>query len=414
MKILLVNYRYFISGGPEKYLFNIKDRFEREGHEVIPFSIKADKNVESEYSDYFVSPIGGEDQVYFEDYKKTPKTVWQMISRSVYSFGVKRAIKKIIRETRPDVVYILHFVNKLSPSVITGAKQMGCRVVLRLSDYYLLCPRFDFMYEQRACEECMKSGYGACLKRRCVKGSLAASLIRVTAMRLHKLMGVYKGVDAFVCPSKFLKDKLVEYGFPADRVHQVLTFTSDSPYDTETVGEYGLYLGRITEEKGVESLIHAYQQLGEGYPLKVVADDSTPLAKKLHAFVEESGMKNITFTGFLSGDALHEAVAGARFMCVPSIWYENIPNTVLEAHAAGKPVICSRLGSLTELIEDDQNGYLFEPDDAESIAECVRRLDDDETVRRLARGARASFEKKYTGDRHYEELMDILSPKERD
>ena len=105
-------------------MFNIKKMLEDNGHEVIPFSIHSNKNVESEYSKYFVEPIGGRDAIYFDEVKKTPKSIWQMISRSCYSFGVKKAIQKEIKDVKPDLVYIIHFVNKLSPSVITGAKNM--------------------------------------------------------------------------------------------------------------------------------------------------------------------------------------------------------------------------------------------------------------------------------------------------
>ena len=166
MRILLVNYRYFISGGPEKYMFNIKKMLEDNGHEVIPFSIHSNKNVETEYSKYFVEPIGSRDATYFEECKKTPKVIWQMLTRSIYSTEVEKAIKKEIKDVKPDLVYIIHFVNKLSPSVICGAKKMGVPVVLRLSDYFLLCPRFDFMYNKKPCEECLTKGYRTCISIR--------------------------------------------------------------------------------------------------------------------------------------------------------------------------------------------------------------------------------------------------------
>ena len=117
MRILLVNYRYFISGGPEKYMFNIKKMLEDNGHEVIPFSIHSNKNVKTEYSKYFVEPIGSRDVTYFEECKKTPKVIWQMLTRSIYSKEVEKAIKREIKDVKPDLVYIIHFVNKLSPKL---------------------------------------------------------------------------------------------------------------------------------------------------------------------------------------------------------------------------------------------------------------------------------------------------------
>lgn len=107
MRILIVNYRYFISGGPEKYMFNIKKMLEDNGHEVIPFSIHSNKNVETEYSKYFVEPIGGRDTTYFDEVKKTPKSIWQLLTRSIYSREVEKALKKEINDVKPDLVYII-------------------------------------------------------------------------------------------------------------------------------------------------------------------------------------------------------------------------------------------------------------------------------------------------------------------
>lgn len=407
MKILIVNYRYFVSGGPEKYMFNIMSKLRENGHEIINFSVNSTKNEPSAYEKYFVSPIGGMDQVYFEDYKKTPKTVMQLLGRSFYSLEVKNAVKRIIRDTEPDVVYILHYVNKLSPSVIRGAKEMGKRVVVRLSDYFLLCPRFDFLCGNEVCEDCLTRGYVSCIKKRCVKGSLAASLIRTASMRFHKMIDVYKNVDAFITPSAFMREKLLENGF--DRVHNILTFTSDVDYSLNKPGSYGLYVGRMTQEKGVSSLVKAYTMLSPEHKLYVAADDSTKEAREIIRYAKEHGLDNVVFTGFLSGNELTDMVLNSRFVCVPSIWYENIPNVILEAHAAAKPVLCSRLGSLTELIENGRNGLLFKPGSSEEIASCIEQMDDDSLVTEMSVNARRSFEERYTWDVHYNKLIKLLS-----
>lgn len=409
MKILIVNYRYFVSGGPEKYMFNLMEKLEAEGHEVINFSVRSNRNKSSPYEKYFVDPIGGMDQVYYEDYRKTPRTIMQLLSRSSFSPEVKRAVKRIIKETDPDVVYILHFINKLSPSVIKGAKETGKKVVVRLSDYFLLCPRFDFLHEDKVCEDCLTKGYRSCVKKKCVKHSTAASLVRVLSMKLHKAMNIYKNVDAFICPSAFLRDKLVANGMAPERVHHVLTFTAEMDHDTDRIGRYGLYLGRLSQEKGILSLLKAYQMLGPGHQLYIVGNYASDVGKGLMDFVQRNQMKNVTFTGFLAGDELNKMIQEARFVCVPSIWYENIPNSVIEAYAAGKPVLCSRIGSMTEMVEDGCNGLLFEPDNAQEIADCVRRMDEDALVLQMSKNARASFEEKYTADAHYQKLMKFLA-----
>lgn len=407
MKILLVNYRYFISGGPEKYMFNIKKLLEDNGHEVIPFSIHSDKNEHSDYSRYFVEPIGGRDVVYFDEVKKTPKSIWQMLSRSCYSIEVEKAIQREITDVRPDLVYIIHFVNKLSPSVIRGAKKMGVPVVLRLSDYFLLCPRFDFLCQKKICEDCLTKGYSSCIKKRCVKGSFFASFVRVLSMKIHQLIRVYDDVDMFITPSEFLKKKLVENGFPKEKIVCIPTFTaSKTEVGQPQVGSYGLYFGRITEEKGVETVVKAYEKMPDRY-VKIMGDDSTEEAVRLKQYVADHNLKNIEFLGFKSGAELESIIKGAKFTLIPSIWYDNLPNTALESFQYSKPVIASDIGSLPELVVDGVNGYLFDPYSPDALAEKIQQLDD-ENVKILGAASRTRLEEKFAPKTHYDALMNVF------
>ena len=414
MRILLVNYRYFISGGPEKYMFNIKKMLEDNGHEVIPFSIHSTKNVETEYSKYFVEPIGSRDAVYFNEVKKTPKSIWQMVTRSIYSVEVKKAIQKEIRDVKPDLVYIIHFVNKLSPSVITGAKELGIPVVLRLSDYFLLCPRFDFMHQKKVCEECLTKGYKACIKKSCVQKSKAASLIRVFSMKVHSLMKVYDKVDAFITPSEFLRKKLIDSGFPAEKIVCIPTFTSSKSVVGEPqLGTYGLYFGRVTEEKGVETVIQAYEKMPEKQ-LKIMGDDTTEEGERLKGYVKQKGLSNIEFLGFKGGTELEEVIKGARFTLIPSIWYDNLPNTALESFQYSKPVIASNIGSLPELIIDGVNGYLFEPGNADDLKAKVEMLDDEEKIKAMGAKSRSRLEDRFAPKTHYDLLMGVFKKVKRE
>lgn len=408
MRILLVNYRYFISGGPEKYMFNIKKMLEDNGHEVIPFSIHSNKNVETEYSKYFVEPIGGRDATYFDEVKKTPKSIWQMISRSCYSLEVKKAIKKEISDVKPDLVYIIHFVNKLSPSVIKGAKELEIPVILRLSDYFLLCPRFDFLYNKKICEDCLTCGYMSCIKKRCVKGSLFASIIRVFSMQIHKLIKIYDDVDAFITPSEFLKHKLVENGFQEGKITCIPTFTSSkSKIGDPVVGSYGLYFGRISEEKGVEIAIKAYESLPD-HQLKIVGDDNTDEALRLKKYVKEHKINNVEFLGFKLGKELEDIIKEARFTLIPSIWYDNLPNTALESFQYSKPVIASNIGSLPELVIDGVNGFLFNPDDYNTLINKIKSFDDDRLVLEMGNNSRLQLESKFAPQKHYKALMSVF------
>lgn len=409
MRILLVNYRYFISGGPEKYMFNIKNILQDKGHEVIPFSIHSNKNVETEYSKYFVEPIGSRDSVYFEECKKTPRVIMQMLSRSIYSVGVKRALQREIKDVKPDVVYIIHFVNKLSPSVIRGAKLSGVPVVLRLSDYFLLCPRFDFLYNGKICEDCITDGYMTCIKKRCVKGSLFASFVRVFSMKIHKLMKIYDDVDIFITPSEFLKKKLESNGFDEKKIKCIPTFTiSKNQCENFVVGEYGLYFGRITEEKGVDTVVRAYEKLPE-YQLKIMGDDTTDEAVRLKKYIRDRNIKNIEFVGFKCGSELEEIIRKSRFSIIPSIWYDNLPNTALESFWYGKPVIASNIGSLPELVEDKYNGFLFKPGDVDDLVEKIKLFDDEKLVEQMGDNSRDILNRKFSLKTHYDTLLNIFN-----
>lgn len=409
MKILLVNYRYFISGGPEKYMFNVKTLLEENGHEVVPFSIHSTKNVETPYSKYFVEPIGDRNAVYFNEVKKTPKSIWQLLSRSVYSFEVKRALQKEIKEEKPDIVYIIHFVNKLSPSVIRGAKQMGVPVVLRLSDFFLLCPRFDFIRNGAPCEECMTSGYYKCIKNKCVKSSLAASFIRVLSMKIHKFLKIYKDVDAFITPSFFMKEKMIQYGYDSNKITCIPTFTSTTKEDINNieVGNYGLYFGRISEEKGVETIVKAYEKLPKNRAV-IMGDDTTAEAKRLKEYISNRNITNINFIGFKTGKELENIIKNARFVMIPSIWYDNLPNTALEAFRFGKPILASNIGSIPEIVTDGYNGFLFTPSDYNRLIEFIEKLGDDNLVRTLGSNGRMFLEEHFGKEEHYRKLISLF------
>lgn len=408
MRILLINYRYFVSGGPEKYMFHIKEKLEEEGHEVIPFSVQSNKNVETPYSMYFVEPIGSRDATYYEECKKTPRVILQMISRSVYSFEVKRAVKRIIAETKPQLVYILHFVNKLSPSVIRGAKEMGLPVVLRLSDYFLLCPRFDFYHKNHICEDCLSRGLFSCIRKRCIKDSLFASTVRVLSMEIHKLIHVYNDIDAYVAPSEFIGEKLSSNGFNRQKIYHIPTFTlGDMEYPATRVGDYGLYFGRITREKGVNLLVQAYEELTD-HRLVIVGDDTTEEGSYLKDYVKRKKLDNVEFMGFMAGARLEEIIRNARFILIPSVWYDNLPNTALEAFRNAKPVIASNIGSLPELVIDGYNGYLFQPGDVSELISRIREMEDEKLVAQMGEHSRQILMNKFSAEAHYRNLMELF------
>ena len=164
---------------------------------------------------------------------------------------------------------------------------------------------------------------------------------------------------------------------------------------------------RITEEKGVATAIRAYETLTD-HQLIVAGDDTTEEAARLKKYVSDHNLSNVKFVGFKHGEELEEIIRGARFAIIPSIWYDNLPNTALEAFQHGKPVIASDIGSLPELVTDGQNGFLFEAGNAEQLIERIKRLDDDEIVLSMARGGFQLLKDKFSAKAHYQVLMRVF------
>ena len=288
---------------------------------------------------------------------------------------------------------------------------MNKPVILRLSDYFLLCPRFDFLYKNGVCEECIKKGYTACINKKCVKNSLFASTIRVISMKIHKLIKVYDNLDAIITPTQYLKDKLQNNGFEKSEIYQIPTFSNKKEDLEKEVGDYGLYFGRITPEKGVEYIIKAYEKLDINHKLKIVGDDTTEEAQRLKKYVKDKKIKNVEFLGFKLGKELDLIISKSRFVLVPSIWYENLPNTILESFAYGKPVIATKIGSLTETIENGKNGFLFEIENIDQIVDNILKMDDEKLVIELGKNNLDAIEERYSVQKHYSRLIKLFNEK---
>lgn len=413
MKILLINYRYFISGGPERYLFNVKELLEENGHKVIPFSIKSTRNIKSEYENYFADPIGGQDVHYFHQGKKNIRYAIDTISRLFYSFHVRNKLSKLIADEKPDVAYILHHYNKLSPSVISACKSHGVRVVMRLSDFFLLCPQAHFLRNGAICEECQQKSLLSCVRNKCIKNSRVGSLLKATALYLHKnIFKVYDDVDKFVCTTDFMKNKLIQDGISADRTRVVRTFVNntDKNMGDNREGDYILYFGRFSYEKGVDILINAYYRSGlldSGIKLVLVGGELSDI-QGVDADILERMKNHITVYGFLPTEKLEPLIKECMFTVVPSRWYENLPNTILESYKFTKPVIASDVGSLPEAVIDGVTGLLFKNEEIDDLVDKLKQLSFKRALRLKYKENIISNVEQFSYETHYEKLINIL------
>lgn len=409
MKILLSNYRYFISGGPERYLFSIKEIFERNKTEVFPFSVKSGNNEKTEWVDYFLSPVSTNDSTYFQGYKKDLKTVVKTLERVFYSPEGFLKARRYAMAVKPDLVYSLHFLNKMSPSIIDGFKSFGLPVVVRLSDFGLICPQAHFFCGDQICEECIGGSLFNAVKNKCIQDSVVGSLIKYFAWNLHRMAGSIDRIDAFVSPSKFTIRKYVEAGFSEKKFRHIQTFIdSDKIEPSYSDDGYILYFGRLVKEKGAHLLLDAYNKINGNKPRLMVIGDiggsaySADLVNKYSASAE--------FLEFMPKTKLIGYIQRAKFVVIPSVCYDNLPNALLESFACGKAVIASGHGCFNEFVKERETGLLFEPNSVDALKEkIVWAMENPLQIKEMGMNAREVVESEHTPQKHYETLMELFT-----
>lgn len=411
MRIIIANYRYFIAGGPEKYMFKFMDAAKEMGIEVIPFSVNNPQNEHTKYSRYFAKPRSK--QLMFADTKKTIGNLIGIVRATVWNFDAEKRLRQLIRDTQPDAVYILHEINHLSPSIIRAAKKEKVRVVHRISDFFMFCAKYDFLCGNEICEACLYGNYKKAIQNKCVKDSTSGTLLRVLAMKLYRSIHIFDEVDRFICTCEFSKAKMIEGGIPSEKISCVPTFIdADKILPCYENDRYFLFLGRLAHQKGAIYAIAAMKYLkNTDYVLKITGEISdSDEDQSIWKYIQENHLENkIIFTGFKRGKELEQLISRATSVVCPAIWYENMPNTVIEAYAYGKPVIASRIGSLAEIVVDNETGFLFEMKQEKDLAQNMLKFVNDESLSRtLGKKARIKCEKEYNVKSHMEHVIKIL------
>lgn len=412
MRIIVANYRYFIAGGPEKYMFKFIEAAQKMGIEVIPFSVDNPQNKATPYSKYFAKPRSK--QLMYADTKKSIGNLIGMIRATVWNYDAENKLRKLIRDTNPDAVYILHEVNHLSPAIIHAAKKEGVRVVHRISDFFMFCPKYDFLCKNEICEACLHGDYKKAISQKCVKDSKLGTLLRVFAMKLYKITKVFDDVDQFICTCEFSKNKLIEGGISAEKIACVPTFIDASKITPCFENDkYFLFLGRMAHQKGTIYAIEAMKYLKDtDYVLKITGQISeSEEDQAIWEYIKKNNLENkVIFTGFKHGKELENLISRAVCVVCPAIWYENMPNTVIEAYAYGKPVVASKIGSLAEIVEDGKTGLLFEMKNSKDLAKKFREFILDESLcEKLGKNARTVCEIKYNEQKHMQDVVSYLA-----
>lgn len=417
MNILLTNYRYFISGGPERYLFNVKELLEEKRHKVIPFSVKHPRNQQSEYSQYFLSPLSDdEESVTLKQLKLTPGNLVKLFDRTFLSVEARGRMKRLLNSNEVDIAYILHFLRWISPSILFELSARNVPIVVRVSDFEYMCPGTHLLRDGEVCEICVGHNPWPSVKYKCVQNSFPLSLAHYASMSLYRLIRVLEKIDAFVCPSQFTLEQMCKAGFTRKKLFHVPTFIDTRRIQPDfEAGSYILYTGRVSPEKGVSVLLDAYERYRRRenrstIPLYIIHTGGDGV-RDLEERIESADLKReVVLVSGVSGQEFYSYVKNAAFTVVPSLCYDNQPNAILESYACGKPVIGSRRGGIEEVVRDGETGLLFEAGAADDLAEKIAWIAGHHRERlTMGRNGRGLVEDQHNSELHFQKLMGVFS-----
>jgi len=320
---------------------------------------------------------------------------------TLWSRRTVREIESLVVEFRPDVIHAHNTFPLTSPSLYWAAGQAGVPVVQTLHNFRLMCLGAMFLRDGKVCEDCLGRLPWRGVARKCYRASATQSAALAGMLVLHRGLGTYRNrVARYIALNDFCRNKFIEGGLPAERIVVKPNFV-DIPAGNEALRQGGLFVGRLSAEKGIDVLMRAMDQV-PACRLNVIGSGPEETALCSRA--------NIHRLGFLPRDQIFRHMQRATYLLMPSIWYENFPLTLVEAFACGLPVIASRIGAMADLIEDGRSGLLFEPGSAEDLAKKIVWAEaNPEEMIEMGKHARNEYEAKYTPERNFEQLMAIYN-----
>jgi glycosyltransferase involved in cell wall biosynthesis len=345
------------------------------------------------------------------EYRLHNKTIENMsnvevAARTIWNAQTYRELRALFRAQRPQIAHFHNTFPLISPAAYYAARSENVRVVQTLHNFRLSCANAVLFRNDRVCEECIgKSVPWPAILHKCYRDSRAASAAVAAMLTVHRGLGTWqKAVDLYVALTEASRSKLIAAGLPADKIAVKSNFAYPDPGPGAGGGGYAIYVGRLSAEKGVTTLLEAWRLLDGRLPLKIVGDG--PLA----GAVREAALQNsaVEWLGHVALDSVYELIGGATALILPSQCYENFPRVIIEAFAKGTPVIASNLGAMAEIVDDGRTGLRFQPGNPADLAAKIKRIQGDpETLARMRRAARHDFERHFTVDANCQALMKI-------
>jgi glycosyltransferase involved in cell wall biosynthesis len=381
MRVLLIHNRYQQPGGEDVVFEAEESLLKANGHETIRYTEDNRR-------------IDGADRL-------------SVALATIWSVETKDRLRALMRETRPDVAHFHNTFPLISPSAYFACREAGVPVVQTLHNYRLLCPAATFFREGRVCEDCLdRTPPWPGTLHGCYRNSRSQTAVVGAMLTFHRWRKSWAtDVDCYIALTEFSRGKFIQGGLPEKKIVVKPNFVAPDPGARETGGTYALFVGRLSEEKGVRTLLRSWRFLPD-VPLKIVGDG--PLGEETRASIDAEQLRNVECLGARNHDEVVAIVKGARFLIFPSEWYETFGRVAIEAFACGVPVLASRLGAMAEVVEDGATGLLFTPGDAEELAAKARwAAENSSAMRRMGQNARRIYEEKYTPESNYRMLSDV-------
>jgi glycosyltransferase involved in cell wall biosynthesis len=398
MRVMLAHKLYKVTGGSEVFFLETGRILRDHGHDV--FNICSGNPVEAPSDARFMEAPEYNGVGLLSKIRNLPT--------AIYDTSKKAQLIEVIQAFKPDVFHAFDLHVHLTPSLLVAAHEAGVPVVLTCNDYRHICPNYKLFHHDRICFDCKGERFFKAIQNKCCKEQLGLSLASAVGAYAHDFMGIYdRYVDVFTFSSDFMAGITQEFwshrSIAWGKLRNPFNSAAFSPsMDYEA---YGLFFGRLIEEKGVDRLLEAATQIN-GFPIKIVG--TGPNEEKLRSISAERHIENVEFVGPKWGAELDELLRRARFVVVPSVWHENFPYVINQSFALARPVIASRRGGITELVEDGVRGLLYEADDIPGLAAAIRTLaSDPERAAKMGTAAKAYSDALFDDEIFFADLMDI-------
>lgn len=384
LKVIMAHVKYRQAGGEDSVFENECELLQSAGIDIVPMLFSNDTLSDHSLADRIKLGVN-----------------------SIWSLPAYRKFKALVRKFQPDIVHFHNTFPLLSPSVYSACFSQGVPIVQTLHNFRLVCPGALLFRDGEICEECLRSGVSRAVQFSCYRGSKLATATIVGMLNTNLLIGSFDKVSGFIALTDFAAEKIRSERVPRDRIFVKPNFLPNPPEPRYEIGDYILYVGRLSKEKGVMTLLEALKRLDAPVRLKVAGDG--PEASKLKSICKINNLP-VEFLGFLNKKALLRQIQGAAFLVMPSEWYEGFPIVLLEAYACGKAVVASKVGSLDELVVENETGRKFRPGDARGLSHVILELlHDSNLLMKMGKEARAVFEKKYSSAANLKALLGIYS-----